>query len=157
MGKELPNRKPQRLKEFDYSNSAYYFVTICVKNWKTCFGKVDNNIILNKYGVIVDEICSNLPAHFNIELDEYIIMPNHFHGIIIISEDSQHSLSTIIGSFKSFVSRKVKKTKPDFAWQKSFYDRIIRNEKELYQIRKYIRQNPLKWEYEKKTPGNLEI
>lgn len=96
-------------------------------------------------------------------------MPDHFHGILILDntltvkndiEDKQFSLSEIIGKFKSFSTRKIRErlAKGDkFVWQKSFYDRIIRNESELYNIRKYIKENPLRWDLEKNNPENLEI
>jgi REP element-mobilizing transposase RayT len=96
-------------------------------------------------------------------------MPDHFHGIIIIDrtlnkqkdkEELSKSLSEIIGKFKSFTTKKIRerlKDKDEFQWQKSFYDRIIRDEKELYYIRKYIQENPLRWDIEKNNPENLEI
>ncbi|MBK7497949.1 MAG: transposase [Ignavibacteriales bacterium] len=66
----------------------------------------------------------------------------------------------MIGKFKSYSSRKIRNllvNKDEFEWQKSFYDRIIRNDKELYNIRKYIQENPLRWELEKNNPENLEM
>ena len=158
MPNELPNRKLTRLKEFDYTNPSYYFVTICTKNHEHFFGKVENEkMFLNQAGEIVKNVWLRLKEHFKIEIDEYCIMPNHFHGIIILEETNKHSLSAILGSFKSFATREIRMVSPSFNWQKSFYDRIIRNEKELYQIRKYIQQNPLKWDLEKNLPDNLEI
>ena len=112
-------------------------------------------------------------------------MPNHFHGIIIINENVKttgsvvsgnikpnnerthrvvsttlkaNSLSSIIGQFKSVCTKKINKLgNLGFAWQTGFYDRIIRNDKELFQIRKYIEQNPIKWEYEKEGVENLDF
>jgi REP element-mobilizing transposase RayT len=89
-------------------------------------------------------------------------MPNHFHGIIIIdpslitSDIKIKSLSELIGAFKTTSSKIIHSTGLEvFCWQKSFYDRIIRNEKELLKIRQYIHNNPLKWEIEKNNPSNL--
>lgn len=167
---ELPKRKNTRLKEFDYSQSRYYFVTICLKDRKEFFSHIKNtDLILTEYGKILDEVWRSLPKYYNVELDYYVIMPDHFHGILILDntltvkndiEDKQFSLSEIIGKFKSFSTRKIRErlAKGDkFVWQKSFYDRIIRNESELYNIRKYIKENPLRWDLEKNNPENLEM
>lgn len=167
---ELPKRKNQRLKEFDYSESGYYFVTICMKNRKEFFSEILNNeTILTEFGKIIEEVWTNLPKFYNVDIDYYIIMPDHFHGIIILdrtlskqtdNEYGFHSLSEIIGKFKSFTTKKIReklKDKNEFQWQKSFYDRIIRNEKELYNIRKYIQENPLRWGIEKNNTENLDI
>ena len=96
-------------------------------------------------------------------------MPDHFHGIVIIDNalnvknekgKDPFTLSDIIGKFKSYSSRKIRNllgNKNKFDWQTSFYDRIIRNDKELYNIRKYIQENPLRWDIEKNNPENLEM
>lgn len=80
------NRKRNRLKDSDYSNDGYYFVTICTKNREEFFGKIENEkMILNEYGDIVEKCWFDLPKHYkNCVLDEFIIMPNHIHGIMII-------------------------------------------------------------------------
>ena len=99
MLKEIPNRKLPRLKEFDYSNPAYYFITICTKKHQDFFGVVKNGtMFLNEAGNIINTVWTNLKNYFAIELDEYCIMPNHFHGILILKEGQEHSLYTIIGS-----------------------------------------------------------
>lgn len=164
-----------RLSGFDYSSPGYYFVTICTLNKSEWFGEVSGtSVILNPSGKIIKECWSDLQNHYsNCELDYYVIMPDHFHGIIIITEQDiikdgpethpiksrNHSLSEIIRAFKSYSSRKINElpeSKIKFHWQTSFYDRIIRNEKELYQIRKYIQENPLKRELER-LPENLAV
>lgn len=165
---ELPKRKNQRLKEFDYSQSSYYFVTICMKNRNEFFSHIVNSeLVLTEFGKILDEVWNNLPKYYNVELDYYIIMPDHFHAIIIIDNSimnmtvkKETDLSKVIGKFKSYSTRKIRerlKNGENFEWQKSFYDRIIRNEKELYNIRKYIQENPLKWDIEKNNPENIEM
>jgi REP element-mobilizing transposase RayT len=134
----------------------------------------NSQVILTNYGKIVDNVWSAIPEHFaNVNLDEYIIMPNHLHGILIIfkcldktydksnesnlnSKDEAQfgkpipaSLGTIIGSFKSAVTKRINgisdKVKISI-WQRNYYEHIIRNEKDLFRIRQYIRQNPHKWE-----------
>ena len=167
---ELPKRKNTRLGEFDYSQSSYYFVTICMKNRNEFFSHIVNSeLILTEFGKILDDVWNNLPKYYNVELDYYIVMPDHFHGIIIIDdtlsvkndkEKKPLTLSDIVGKFKSYSSRKIRNllgNKNEFEWQKSFYDRIIRSEVELYNIRKYIKENPLRWDVEKNNPENLEM
>jgi REP element-mobilizing transposase RayT len=172
----MKQRKPNRLKYFDYSNAGWYYVTICTKDHQHKFGSVINEkMILNETGKAADKMWLNIPAHYPFaELDEYIIMPNHIHGIIIIDYDivgdeylrplqentrSLHrtNLSNVIKGFKIGVTNWCKlNNHSDFKWQRSFYDRIIRNEIELFNIRKYIKQNPLKWDLEKNIE-NLEF
>jgi putative transposase len=170
-----------RLKEWNYSNPWYYYVTVNTKNHIHFFGKVTNGkMILNELGKIVDEEWRRTKEiRMNIDLDYYIIMPNHIHGIIIINGVETHRvrleennlgingdacdaslpkncLSDIIRGFKSAATKQIIKNGcPDFAWQPRFYDRIIRNEKELFNIRKYIEENPLRWELEKDPPENI--
>jgi REP-associated tyrosine transposase len=168
----MKNRKPNRLKFYDYSNAGWYYVIICTKDHKNHFGKIENyKMILNQIGNIVDESWDMIETlHRNIELDYYVIMPNHVHGIIIINDvgDAKFALLTVdrtkmelsklIQQFKRALTLKIKsmKYKSKFKWQHSSYDRIIRNEKELFKIRKYIEQNPLRWELEKEII-NLEL
>lgn len=175
----MRNRKPNRLKYYDYSQAGWYYVTICTQNHQHHFGIIKNEkMMLNEFGGIVVEFWDEIPKHFpNVELDEFVIMPNHIHGIIIINNvgiDNHRSnnnihreenflplhktrLSNVIKGFKIGVTKWCKNNNySDFKWQRSFYDRIIRNEKELYNIRKYINQNPLKWSLEKDNV-NLDI
>ena len=136
---------------------------------------------LSKVGIIAKDSWQSIPAHFQIcEIDEFIVMPNHIHGIVIIknigknvgngNEDirSLHSkrwsgagsgsLSSVLRGFKIGVTKWCRKNGIDnFAWQKSFYDHIIRNEKSLNEIREYIKKNPHKWESDKNNPENLFI
>lgn len=158
---KLPRRKLNRLIEYDYSLNNYYYVTICIKDRKEFLSEIKNEkSVLTKYGKIIDKTLHELPKFFPCELDEFVIMPDHIHVIIILDNkngSSRKSLSTIIQRFKTFTTTNINKLLNEenkFRWQKSFYDRIIRNERELYQIRNYIKLNPLKWEIEKNLPGN---
>ncbi len=162
-----PERKSLRMKNFDYNENGYYFVTICTKNRENKFGEIVwTEMVLNEYGEIVENIFLELSEHYvNCKLDKYVVMPNHFHWIIIIDNTyfvgngfkpfpkdiKLHWLSEIVRWFKTFSSRKINNIQNDFifSWQKSFYDRIIRNEKELLKIREYIEENPLKWHLDK--------
>ena len=173
-----------RLEIWDYSMPWWYFITTNTKNRIHWFGDVmEGKMVLNNLGLSAKQSWVDIPNHYPfVELDSFVIMPNHIHGIIIISEKSivrkdvvnvdeghaphlqsseelnYHTLSNIVGSFKSGVAKLAHSNGyKGFSWQRSFYDRIIRNEKELYNIQKYILQNPLKWSIEKDLPKNLEI
>lgn len=151
----LPNRKPTRLANYDYSNQNYYFVTICTYNKLKLFGDVNE---LNVVGEIAKNELLNIPNHFEgIRVDKYIIMPDHIHAIIIIgcNDEPERSrpfptLSTIVGLYKSGASKRIHEIKPNIKiWQKSFNDRIIRNEQGYREAWQYIDENPLKWEANK--------
>ena len=93
MQRYFPQRKSVRLSEYDYSSSGWYFITICTQDHHELFGKiVDSKMILNEYGKIVGKVLLKLPQRYkNIKLDKYIIMPNHFHGIIVINNDNMNN------------------------------------------------------------------
>lgn len=169
-----------RLKNWDYSNPGYYSLTICTKDKINFFGSITNGVMqLSKIGVILETEWYKTPEIrkvLNIELDEFVIMPNHFHCIIILNEiDSNNvdierhpsrdvcntslqsaskNLSAIVRGLKSAVTSKARKLNPNFAWQTNYYDHVIRNEKSLYEIRKYIMENPLKWEIDEYNNSN---
>lgn len=187
--------KSARLAGYDYRNEGLYFVTICTKNKFHYFGEIENgNLLLNEIGLIAHTYWADIPQHFNhVSLDEFVIMPDHMHGIICIEEkrgidrpsaetlhatsqntmieneidktlhetslpqldNNQHfcnispkpnSLSTIIRSFKSSVSKDARKINPNFEWQSRFYDHIIRDVQSLDRIRNYILNNPANWD-----------
>jgi len=170
-----PHRKKNRLPEYDYSQVGYYFITICTKDRECYFGKIKNGKMnLNEIGKLSRKYWKEIPKHFPfVELDEYVVMPNHIHGIIIIDNDNNvgdnhgcplqnrnmELLPKIISQYKSSVTRQIRKQFDYyiFAWQKSFYDHIIRNEKSLFKIQNYIIYNPLKWDLEKNNIENLLI
>ncbi len=155
--KDLPNRKLNRLQGFDYSQNGGYFVTICTAKCEFSLSEIVNNgVALSPIGEIVKKHWLNLEIFFNnCHLDLFVIMPNHFHGIIFIDNnlksDKQNSLSNFIRNFKSFSSNEINKTFQNqyFKWQKSFYDIIIRDEQSLENIRTYIINNPINWSNDK--------
>jgi len=147
----LPNRKLQRLSTYNYADNGYYFATICTHNKKYLFGDINN---LNTIGNIAKSELENISAHFeHVKIDKYVIMPNHIHFIVVIESDVRTersrpfpTLSTIIGLYKSGVSKCIHELRPDITvWQRSFHDRIIRNEEDYLNIWKYINDNPAKW------------
>ncbi len=184
-----------RLSGYDYSQAGAYFVTICTKNRAHLFGEIKNGkMILNDYGKIVENEWLKTPAirkDMNLILDVFIVMPNHFHGIIFVGEnefntrrDAMHCVSTnthkqqynrrdamhgvsmhgvstnqfgpqsknlasIIRGFKSSCTKQINilnNLQGQSIWQSRFYEHIIRDDKELNQIRDYIINNPLNWE-----------
>ena len=167
----MKNRKPNRLRNYDYSQNGMYFITICAKDRFECFGEIKNGrMILNNPGKIAENLFLKIPNHFSSAfLDEFVIMSNHIHGIIEInvgnaymrslqSDRSKMLLSKVIHGYKSSVTRefnRLKKYNVDFKWQKSFYDHIIRNEISLNKIREYIQTNPEMWKRDRNNVENL--
>ena len=157
MTKKLTRKPRNRLEGYDYSQSNYYYVTICTDERKEWFGEIKNDqMILNDHGQIVRQQWQWLAEQYTyVELDEYIVMPNHIHGILIIDDTDRSrpvpthsikSLSSLIGAFKTTSSKLMHQNGlPDFAWQRSFYDHVIRNDKSLNKIREYIINNPINW------------
>lgn len=180
--KNIYRTDSSRLSAWDYCTPWWYYITINTKNHQEQFGVIKNGkMLFNKLGQICEqEWLKTKELRNNIDLDYFIIMPNHIHGIIILNEDDtkdsrdvarnvstetnfhssiapkRNSLSSIIRAFKSAVTNKGHKLGfYDFAWQTLFYDHIIRNDKELFRIRKYISENPLRWELEKNNSENI--
>ena len=171
------HRRSIRLKGYDYSQTEWYFVTICIKNREMLFGKIiKSEMFLNEYGKIVEYTWFDLPNHNgHIELDEFVIMPNHVHGIIeikngnignnnsinegkkvvmagsepaITNERKHRLLSEIVRQFKTFFARIInekRNIKGIPVWHRNYYEHIIRNEDELNKIRYYIKYNPANW------------
>ena len=161
MSNPFPNRKLNRYSNFDYSTPGYYFITICVQNFECVFGEIiDGKMVLNECGTVVETCWNRIPNHFpHISLDDYIIMPNHVHGILVIDDATVgniqtpcqtrwgKTLSSAIRGFKIGVTKSIHKNHdPLFAWQKSYYDHIVRNDQSLRNIRQYIRNNPNNWQ-----------
>ncbi len=183
-----------RLHNWDYRSDGSYFITICSKNREHFFGDIQNGkMVLTEIGQLAIQFWKEIPDHFpSIELGNFVIMPNHVHGILTIhgynkniiwdgnkplslsieetlqcnistidndGNDSKSknekmskispkpgSISTIIRSYKSVVSKHSKKFNSNFAWQSRFHDHIIRNQNSFYVIQKYISNNPINWE-----------
>jgi REP element-mobilizing transposase RayT len=175
-----PQRRPLRLKGYDSAEAGVYFVTVCTKNRDCLFGDVVDGVMqLSVYGEIVSECWKAIPEHFRqAQLDEFVIMPNHVHGILAIMEvgathasplrmpvsgtprrpagPKQRSLGAVIGSFKSVVSKRINEVRGSpgvSVWQRNYYEHIIRGDKELSRIREYVVNNPLQWEMDVENPA----
>lgn len=176
-------RKHVRLEHYDYSSGGYYFITICSKERQNIFARYsqkneksvvvtglapvnnesvnkikNNNLTLSPLGKIIYNQWHKIPERYeNIDIDEFIIMPNHIHGILIVNKKSGASpdttISNIVGGFKSISAveylKFIKQKNLNISgkiWQRSFYDHIIRDDESLNKIREYIHNNPYTWE-----------
>ena len=147
---DLPKRKRQRLAGYDYSTPNYYFITICTHQKRGIFG---HPCRLNEFGKLAEFALLDIPNHFaGVAVDKYAIMPNHVHAIVVIGGGVSEracpfpTVSSVVGAYKSAVSRMIHAVEPGIpVWQKSFYDHIIRNEKEYLDDWRYIDDNPAKW------------
>jgi len=169
-----------RLQSWDYGWDGAYFITICTHNRKHYFGEIiDDKIQLSQIGVIADILWYEIKNHTNnIELNEFVVMPNHIHGILILNDKNgdgrdkaclvstanttntadmtnigqkrfqnqgKNTISSIVGSYKSAVTKHTRRLGYEFAWQSRFYDHIIRDEKSFNRIQNYIVNNPVNW------------
>ena len=189
--RDIHHRRSIRLQNYDYSSEGAYFVTICARNRENIFTSFEGNVgaglapaqdqkiipKLTNIGKIINKHWNSIPKEYeNAEIDEFMIMPNHIHGIIIITSEktvsrkkraparSAPTLCDIIGAFKSKCANEYLKAIysngiNDIAriWQRNYHEHIIRNEKELYKIRKYIQDNPLNWAEDKDNLDNIKL
>lgn len=178
---QFPNRKSLRLSGYDYSADGGYFITICTHNRHLLFGEiVESTMKINALGMIVMEewLRSGLIRRECV-LDEFVVMPNHIHGIVLITgaqgppfaqtpnpivgaqslaplRRRPRSVGTLVAGYKSAVTTRYKQQFGPHAnpiWQRSYYDHVIRNERDLNAIREYIRNNPLQWALDKENPN----
>lgn len=173
-----------RLQTWDYSKNGAYFITICTQNREHFFGNIQNGMMqLSEIGKLAERYWLEIPEHFPfVELGNFVVMPNHFHGILIINKiddlslsesvetrqclvstiksnttigssrfqnQGKNTISSIVGSYKSIVTKMSRRTHSNFAWQSRFHDHIIRNSKSFETIQNYIFENPLNWKNDK--------
>jgi REP element-mobilizing transposase RayT len=167
---DIHHRRSIRLKGFDYSSNNAYFVTVCVEKRRCLLGEIVNTeMVLNENGKVVVECWTDLPNHYsNIQLDKYVVMPNHFHGIIQIcgvelkadsvlperagykpAPTNTHGLSEIVRGFKTFSARRINtmlRISGKAFYQRNYYEHVIRNDYDLNRIRDYILTNPANWQ-----------
>ena len=158
----LHHRKAIRLPGYDYSQAGEYFVTICTKDREHVFGSIEaGRMVLNRFGGIVEWCWKDLPNHYPfVQIDAFVIMPDHVHGIIVITEPDpvregsepsptrRYPLSEIVRSFKTFSARRINEcrgTQGVSVWQRNYFEHIIRDDRSLERIREYILSNPEKW------------
>ncbi len=168
---EIHHRRSLRLKGYDYSQSGAYFITLCTRNRECLFGNViGENVILNKLGQMVNRTWQWLGKQYgHVQLDVFIVMPNHLHGIIIINDRRGGSrsaptkktkpLGQLIGAFKTVSTKQInqiRRTPGIPVWQRNYYEHIIRNNDTMNRIRAYITNNSLKWESDRNNPEYMK-
>ncbi len=177
--RERRHRRSIRLPAYDYTAPGPYFVTVCTHERLCLFGDViDDEMRLNETGRIVrDEWMRSADIRREIVLDEFVVMPNHVHGIVMICEPvgatgrsplhvaprsspaqsgpPPRSLGSFIGGVKSAITTRVNAlhgTRGVTVWQRNYYEHVIRDEAELRRIREYIQCNPLRWAIDRENP-----
>ena len=157
MENKLPERKPTRLPYYDYNNNGAYFLTICTRERKEILSQINScseNVDLLEYGVIADKIIQQMNMFYdNVNIEAYVIMPNHIHVLAVVSEGGasrtspptrQHSvISRFVSNFKRLCNREYGEN----IWQRHFYDHIIRNREDYENHLRYISENPARWSY----------
>jgi len=158
----LPQRKPLRLEGYDYSLNGLYFITICAFNRQNIFSEItdvslETSCKLTKYGEILDS-CINSVSEWRpaVQITDYVIMPNHLHMIVWVSDINAETcvskrslISNTVGYIKMQVSKKIHEISPmQSVWQRNYHDHIIRNHEEYNKIVRYIAENPKRWQYD---------
>ncbi len=184
---ERRHRRSIRLPAYDYSQAGAYFVTLCAYNRECLFGNiVDGAMHLNEAGEIVAyEWTRSSEIRREVGLDEWVLIPNHFHGIVVLAEAEgpdghaeeertgrpeegrtgraplrrrPRSLSSLIAGFKATSTRRtndLRRTPGTPIWQRNYYEHVIRSEASLHAIRRYISENPLRWANDEENPTNI--
>ncbi|MBN2803093.1 MAG: transposase [Deltaproteobacteria bacterium] len=176
---DLHHRKSIRLDGYDYTREGYYFITVCTHKHLHQFGEIlDGFMVLNDVGhLVIDEWKKTETIRDNVILDEWVVMPNHFHAVIRTNPDCRGtarrapttnelfgqpvsgSISTIVRSFKSAVTKRFHEIPGNEnmqLWQRNFWEHIIRDEESLFNIRKYIEENPARWESDKMNEFGID-
>jgi putative transposase len=177
MTKLAHKRHSTRLRGYDYSQPGAYFITICTHSRELLFGEIiDGEMLLNAAGQIVMEEWMRTPSvRSEMGIDEFVVMPNHVHGIVVIAENNDfpavgahgraplhqpthrkpRSLGSFVAGFKSIVTRRINAQSGTLGkpvWQRNYYEHIIRNENEHNRIRGYILDNPRRWAEDRENP-----
>ena len=175
------HRRSIRLPAYDYAQAGAYFVTICTQNRELTFGEVvKGQMILNDPGQMVESVWRELPQHYpGVEVDTFVLMPNHLHGVIIlvgagsracpdnpgqpqgVSPTGTMSLPDVVHRFKSLTTARYRHgilhgrwpPFPGRLWQRNYYEWIIRDDAELHRVRQYIIDNPAHWEEDMENPS----
>jgi REP element-mobilizing transposase RayT len=174
-------RRSIRLPSYDYSQSGAYFVTIRAQDRECIFGEVlRGQVVLNGPGEMIQSVWRELPGHYHgVELDAFVVMPNHVHGIVIlvgagpcacpedagqprgVAPTSAMSLPDVIHRFKSLTTAKYRRGVHDNGWspvhrrlwQRNYYEHVVRSEEELDSVRQYVANNPACWDQDRENPG----
>ena len=160
---ELPQRKKNRLPDFDYSTPNVYFVTICAEKHKCVFWETTGSVVerpqdapLSPVGRAVKTGIERIPICYRaVSVEHYVIMPNHLHILLQISSENggrpmtAPTISMVVNQLKGYVTKAVGTR----IWQKGFYDHVVRSDSEFLSIWQYIEGNPSKWAEDKYNPA----
>ena len=168
---EKHRRRSIRLRHHDYSRAGAYYITVCTDGRKLLFGEViDDEVKLNELGrIAAEEWSKSAQVRSEIELDAWVVMPNHVHGIVMIAGRERgdqpvaptgglrsRSLGALIGGFKSAATSRINAmrcTPGASVWQRNYYEHVIRDESALNRIRQYIVDNPARWSEDPENPA----
>ncbi len=168
-------RRSLRLKGYDYTEAGAYFVTMVVQNRLCLFGGiVAEEMRLNEAGEMVRSAWESLPRRFpGIEVDAFVAMPNHVHGILVIDRPVEAfirrapardaptttTLGAVVGAYKSLTAVEYARSAPTTIrprlWQRNYYEHVIRNDESLNEIRQYICDNPAQWSFDRENPSAI--
>ena len=169
MNHGLHHRRSVRLKGYDYAQAGSYFVTLCTHDRACLFGDVvDGQMRLNEYGQVVADSWMWLSDQYpHVELDEWVVMPNHLHGIMVLTgpdgrggsrtapTKNRKPVGRLIGAFKTVSTKRLntlRHTPGLLVWQRNYYEHIVRSEESLDRIRRYIIGNPARWDEDPENP-----
>ncbi len=168
-----PGHHSIRFPGYDYSSEGLYFITICTHEKRCILGQIVNaRAELNSIGCAVRDSWVSIPQHFaGTRLHEFVIMPNHLHGIVeicaklgrsgaaplprnAVARVHAGSISAIVRSFKALVTRHARQQLGWMGdvWQRNYFERVLRDGQEFFDASRYIVENPLKWEWDRENP-----
>lgn len=178
------HRRSVRLRQYDYTQAGAYFITLCTQGRECLFGEiVGDQMVLNDIGQIVaTEWERTREIRTEVELDAWVIMPNHLHVVVVISESANEiaaakthlssptgesirtqgsikkSLSSLVQGFKSATTTQInimRGTPRVPVWQRGLYEHVVRHEADLQRIREYIADNPRRWAEDENNPSRI--
>jgi putative transposase len=172
---ETHRRRSIRLQNYDYALAGAYFMTMVTQDRKCLFGEiVEGEMRLNELGrTAQNEWEKSAQIRKEVELDAFVVMPNHVHAVIMITDGtgratgrsplqtgpSRRSLGALVGGFKSVVTRSINELRGSPGrpvWQRNFFEHVIRNEDSLNRIRQYILDNPTRWKFDRENPAAVK-
>lgn len=166
----MKNRRSIRLQNYDYSQAGAYFVTICTQHRACVLGEViDDAVQLSPLGQIVEEGWQWLAQRYSyVHLDKWVVMPNHLHGIVLLTDDDRRGgsraaqnlprkpLGQLVGAFKTVTTKQInalQNTPAAVFWQRNYHEHVIRNEADLSRLREYIENNSMQWSLDSLHPN----
>jgi putative transposase len=139
----------RRLPGYDYSSAGAYFITVCAYRRALLFNHA-------KAAAAVEACWEEIPSHYPVDPDAFVVMPNHVHGILLFTRAGHaRPLQIVVGSFKSATARAInglRNTPGASVWQRGYYERVIRSDNELETFREYIASNPTAWDADPENP-----